>query len=74
MTMTYQETIKAEPRLKENEARFENGLLLCSNCSTPASASLSVAVGWIGCAPCITGQAASFNDEDLILEGMKANV
>jgi hypothetical protein len=74
MTMTYQETIKAEPRLEGDEAVFENGLLLCTNCGTPASASLSVAVGWIGCAPCITGEARSFNDEDLILEEEKANV
>jgi hypothetical protein len=68
MTMTYQEAIKAEPRLERDEAHFENGLLLCTNCGAPASASLSVAVGWIGCAPCVTGRAASFDDEDLILE------
>jgi len=74
MTMTYREAIKAEPRLKENKARFENGLLICTNCETPASATLSVAVGWIACAPCVTGRASSFNDEDLILEEIKPNV
>lgn len=66
--MTYDELIKKEPRLKGDEASFENGLLLCANCGTPASASMSVAVGWIGCAPCITGEAASFDDGDLVLE------
>jgi len=68
MTMTYQEVIKTEPKLKGNNAHFENGLLLCTNCTRPASASMSVAVGWIGCGPCITGEAKSFNDEDLVLE------
>lgn len=68
MTMTYEELIKAEPRLEGDEAHFENGLLLCTNCGSPASASLSVAVGWIGCGPCVTGEADSFDDGDLVLE------
>jgi hypothetical protein len=68
MTMTYEELIKEEPRLESDEAYFDNGLLLCTNCGTLASASMSIAVGWIGCAPCVTGEAASFDDEDLILE------
>jgi hypothetical protein len=66
--LTYEDLIKAEPRLESDEAAFENGLLLCTNCGSPASASMSVAVGWIGCAPCITGEAESFDDGDLVLE------
>ena len=42
-------------------------IVYCSNCQTPASKSLSEAVGWIGCAPCITGEADSFDDDDLIV-------
>jgi hypothetical protein len=73
MTMTYSELIKAEPRCERDEMWVKNGLLLCTNyCNTPASASLSVAVGWIGCAPCITGEAGSFDEEDLILEEARA--
>lgn len=67
--MTYKELIKQEPRIACEEARFDRGLLLCGNCgSMPASASLSVAVGWVGCGPCVTGEAASFDDGDLVLE------
>lgn len=43
-----------------------NGLVLCQNCDTPASFSLSVEVGWIGCAPCILGESSFFDDGDLI--------
>lgn len=69
MTMTYKELIEREPRIADEKPHFEDGLLLCGNlCGTPASASLSIAVGWIGCGPCITGEADSFDDEDLILE------
>ena len=82
MTMTYTELIKEELRIEKEKARlgkekahFKDGLLLCGNrCGTAASASLSIAVGWFGCGPCITGEASSFNDEDLILEEMKPNV
>lgn len=42
------------------------GLVLCENCDTPASLSLSQEIGWIGCSPCITGEADSFDDEDLV--------
>ena len=66
--MTYKEIVKQEPRLKNNNGRFKDGLLICENCETPASASLSIAVGWIGCGPCITGEADSFDDGDLVLE------
>jgi hypothetical protein len=70
MTMTYQELIKKEPRLKREKPRFDGGFLLCGNCRSGAlaSASLSVAVGWIGCAPCVTGEADSFDDGDLVLK------
>lgn len=76
MTMTYEELIKAEPRIaRDTRPAFENGLLLCGNrCGTLASASLSVAVGWIGCGPCITGEAASFDDGDLVLESTEVAV
>lgn len=74
--MTYAELIKEELQLEKEKARlakekplFEDGLLLCGNCcATLALASLSIAVGWIGCGPCITGEADSFDDEDLVLE------
>ena len=72
--MTYEELIKAEPRLKSDKARFGYGLLLCANCEEPASASMSIAVGWIGCAPCVTGEADSFDVEDLVLERAKVTV
>jgi hypothetical protein len=70
MTLTYEEMIKAEPRIaREKPAFTDYGLLLCRNrCGTPASASMSVAVGWIGCAPCITGEADSFDEDDLVIE------
>jgi hypothetical protein len=71
--VTYEELIKAEPRIADEKPAFTDyGLLLCGNrCGTPASASMSVAVGWIGCAPCITGEAESFDEEDLVLEEMR---
>jgi hypothetical protein len=73
MTMTYAELIKKEARIADGKARFDQGLLMSGNCrGTPASASLSVAVGWIGYGPCITGEADSFDDGDLVLEELKA--
>jgi hypothetical protein len=48
--------------------RIKSGLVLCENCDNPASRSLSKEVGWVGCAPCITGESDSFDPEDLILE------
>lgn len=68
MTMTYTELIEKEPRLIREPAEFENGLLLCNNCESPASALMTIAIGWVGCAPCITGEADSFDEEDLIIE------
>jgi hypothetical protein len=66
--MTYEELIRKDPELENEKPIFEYGLLRCSNCGTPASASLSVVVGWIGCAPCITGEASSYDDDDLVLQ------
>ena len=53
-------------RAKKLGRLSEHGLVLCENCDTPASLSLSQIVGWVGCSPCITGEADSFDDEDLI--------
>ena len=53
---------------EEDTVRFQDGLLLCEHEDCPASATLSKAVGWFGCAPCITGEADSFDVEDLVLE------
>jgi hypothetical protein len=74
MTITYAELIKQEPRIVREKPTFtDQGLLLCGNrCGTPASASLSIAVGWIGCGPCVTGEADSFDDEDLVLKELPA--
>jgi hypothetical protein len=52
--------------LRKKDLRKSEGLILCDNCDTPASWSLSVAVGWVGCGPCILGEADSFDDGDLI--------
>jgi hypothetical protein len=46
--------------------RIRDGLVLCDNCDTPASASISQAVGWTSCAPCTFGEADSFDETDLI--------
>ncbi len=51
--------------LKKN-LRKNGYLVLCDNCDNPASWSLSKAVGWVGCAPCILGEADSFDTDDLI--------
>jgi hypothetical protein len=69
--LTYSELIQHEPRLTHEKAHFENGILLCSNCSTPDSASMSIAVGWIGCGPCITGEADSFKEEDIVIAELR---
>lgn len=46
--------------------KIKNGLVLCDNCDTPASKSLSRQLSWTGCAPCILGEARSFDPGDLI--------
>lgn len=55
--------IIAEARRK---GRIKDGLVLCELCDTPAARSLSQALSWTGCAPCILGEADSFDSEDLI--------
>ena len=44
----------------------KEGLVLCDNCDTPASKSLSTKLSWTGCAPCVLGEASSFDADDLI--------
>jgi hypothetical protein len=44
----------------------ENGFVTCDICDTPADRDLSLALHWTGCAPCITGEAASLDPEQFI--------
>lgn len=44
----------------------KDGLVHCDNCSTPASATLSIELGWTCCAPCVWGKADLFDAADLI--------
>jgi len=46
--------------------RIRDGLALCDNCDTPASRELSIALSWTACAPCVSGEADSFDPADLI--------
>jgi uncharacterized paraquat-inducible protein A len=46
--------------------RVKDNLVLCDNCDTPASMSLSKALSSAVCAPCATGEADSFDASDLI--------
>lgn len=52
--------------IKRSEVRAKEGLVVCEVCGTFASWELSCDVGWVGCAPCITGEADSFDPADLI--------
>ena len=52
--------------MKKEELKINKFLVLCDNCDTPASWSLSKKIGWIGCASCITGESESFDPGDLI--------
>lgn len=47
--------------------RIRDNLVLCENCDTPADRELSQELGWTCCAPCVWGEADSFNDNNLIL-------
>lgn len=49
--------------------RIGNGLVLCDNCDNPASRTLSMALSWTACAPCVFGEADSFDAKDLIHAG-----
>lgn len=53
-------------RVARREGRINDGLVLCDNCDTPASKSLSQDLYWTACAPCIWGEADSFDPNDLI--------
>ena len=44
----------------------KDGLVLCDNCENPASRSLSLNMSWTPCAPCVFGEADSFDETDLI--------
>lgn len=46
--------------------RIRHGLVLCDNCENPASLSLSLDMSWTCCAPCVWGEADSFDPEDVI--------
>jgi len=48
------------------QGNVKNNLVICDNCNTPASKSLSLAMSWTGCAPCMLGEADSFDPADLI--------
>jgi hypothetical protein len=52
--------------IKYEHVRIIDDLVTCENCDNPASKSLSKEVGWIGCAPCITGESKSFDSDDLV--------
>lgn len=49
--------------------RVKDGLVICENCDTPASRELSQKLHWTCCAPCVWGEAGSFDDKDLIHAG-----
>lgn len=46
--------------------KVRDGVVICDNCETPASRSLSMDLGWTACAPCVWGEADSFDEEDTI--------
>ena len=54
---------------RRNGRVSQDGLVLCDNCDTPASRSLSLSLSWTACAPCVWGAAGSFDPEDLITVG-----
>jgi len=62
--MTRQLIITRAKRIKRISPE---GLVLCDNCDTPASLSLSLEVGWTCCAPCCLGEADAFDPTDLIV-------
>ena len=46
--------------------RIRDGVVLCDNCGNPASLSLSLDLSWTCCAPCVWGEADSFDPEDVL--------
>jgi hypothetical protein len=69
--MTLDKIIERAKRMKRIGP---TGLVLCDNCDTPASESLSLELGWTACAPCVTGEAKSFDAGDLIPTKSMADV
>ncbi len=59
-------TIKKIIEKASRTGRIKDGLVLCENCETPASRSLSLSLSWTCCAPCALGEADSFDPKDLI--------
>jgi hypothetical protein len=60
--MTIAKIIERAKRMK----RIKDGLVLCDNCDTPASRSLSLLLSWTACEPCVWGEADSYDAADLI--------
>lgn len=48
------------------KGRIKDGFVLCDNCNTPADKQLSQKLDWTACAPCVFGEADSFDTEELI--------
>ena len=65
--MTIEKIVERARRTK----RIRDGLVLCDNCDTPASAQYSKACGWTGCGPCMTGEADALDPEDFIVASTK---
>jgi len=66
--MTLEKIIKRA----RSQGRVKDGLVLCDICDNPASRELSQKVGWTACAacaPCVWGEADSFDPKDLIPVG-----
>lgn len=59
-------TVKAIIERATRMGKVRGGVVLCDVCDTPASASLSKKVGWTACAPCVWGEADSYDPSDLI--------
>ncbi len=50
----------------KRDGRVKDGLVICENCVNPASMDLSISLHWTACAPCVWGEADSFDEGDLI--------
>lgn len=46
--------------------KVDRGLVLCDNCSNPASRAASLELGWTGCGPCVFGEADALEESDFI--------
>lgn len=54
--------------MNKKELKIEHKLVMCGNCGNFAIWEYSASIGWIGCAPCVTGESESFDPSDLIAE------